>query len=120
MTAKEMFMKALNMLGYIEPTGNYDETLNKKAVGAVNAIYCDLYYLIYDSGFTKLTSLNDHINLPERILNDVMPYGVAMHLSLLEGDSLNEQIFASFYNSKRLTVAERSHITDSFPDTLEV
>ncbi len=112
MTAHELFLRALDMLGYVEPNGHFDDTLQKKALSAVNAIYADLYYLLNDSGFVPAKKLTDTINLPERVLYDVACYGVAMHLSLLEADSLNEQIFATLYNSKRISVSNSDKIYD--------
>jgi len=113
MTAIEIYNHALKLLGYINEDGSLDDSLNLKALSIINAVYADLFYLINDEGFTPLTRLDETPSLSKRILNDVFPYGVAMHLALSSGDGLNKQIFATIYNSKRCsvnTIAIRSDI----------
>ena len=51
MKAIEIYEKALRMLGYIYEDGSYDDSLNLKALGILNAIYADLYFLKNDSPF---------------------------------------------------------------------
>lgn len=115
MKAIEIYEKALKLLGYIFEDGSYDESLNLKALSIVNAVYADLYFIKNDSGFLPLVSLNDIPKLSERIINDVMPYGVAMHLALSVGDGLNNQIFTTIYNSKRCSVLTIDTKTDVIP-----
>ena len=115
MKAIEIFERALKLLSYIGEDGSYDDSLNLKALSIINAIYADLYYLIYDEGFTPLQSLNDTPKLNDRIINDVFVYGVAMHLSLSVGDGLNHQVFTTIYNSKRCSVLKVDTRSDVIP-----
>ncbi|MBQ0110457.1 MAG: hypothetical protein KBS41_00810, partial [Oscillospiraceae bacterium] len=98
MLAQNLFDRALSLLNYRQPDGNVDDTLTKNAIGCINAVYCDLFYLLNSSGYADITSLRDTLNLPERVFNDVAPYGVAMHLAQASGDGLNQQIFGTIYN----------------------
>ena len=115
MKAIEIYEKALRMLGYIYEDGSYDDSLNLKALGILNAIYADLYFLKNESGFSPLKALNDVPLLSEIILNDVMPYGVAMQLALSVGDGLNNQIFTTIYNAKRCSVLTIDTKSDVIP-----
>lgn len=115
MKAIEIYEKALKMLGYIFEDGSYDDSLNLKALGILNLVYADLFFINNSDGFLPLTSLNDIPKLSERIIADVMPYGVAMHLALSVGDGLNNQIFATIYNSKRCSVLRVDTKTDVIP-----
>ena len=114
MMAQTLFEKALALLNLREADGTCDQTLTKNALPCVNAVYCDLYYLLYDSGYRDVSSLRDTLNLPERVFFDVAPYGVAMHLAKMIGDGLNQQIFSTIYNSKRAAVGAKDNICDSF------
>lgn len=115
MKAIEIYEKALKLLGYIFEDGSYDDSLNLKALSIINAVYADLYFLNKNDGFMPLKSLNDIPTLTERVINDVMPYGVAMHLALSVGDGLNNQIFATIYNSKRCSIITVDTKTDVIP-----
>ena len=115
MKAIEIYEKALKMLGYIFEDGSYDDSLNLKALSILNMVYADLYFIKNNDGFQPLMSLNDIPKLSERIITDVMPYGVAMHLALSAGDGLNNQVFATIYNSKRCSVLNIDSKTDVIP-----
>ena len=119
MTGREIFEKALRMLGYIEQDGTVDSSLNYKALTIINAVYADIYFLLFKDGFMPLLSLSEKINLDERILHDVFPYGVAMHISLGEGDGLNQQVFSTIYNSKRCSVNTLDTRSDILPSVSE-
>ena len=114
MLAQTLFEKALALLNYREADGNCDQTLTKNALPCINAVYCDLYYLLNTSGYSDAASLRDTLNLPERVFFDVAPYGVAMHLAKMLGDGLNQQIFATLYNSKRAAIGAKDNICDTF------
>nr|DAX69602.1 MAG TPA: hypothetical protein [Caudoviricetes sp.] len=119
MTGQEMFEKALKLLSYTEPDGSSDSSLVMRALSIINAVYADIFFIFENEGFTPLYSLSDEIGLPERVLRDVMPYGVAMHLALGEGDGLNEQVFATLYNSKRASLGPETRRGDVIPSIYE-
>lgn len=104
MKAIEIYEQALKMLGYINEDGSLDDSLNLKALGIINAVYADLFFLLQDDGFVPIKHLNETPNLNKRILIDIFPYGVAMYLALSVGDGLNQQVFGTIYNSKRCSV----------------
>lgn len=113
MTAQTLFEKALSLLNLRDADGSCDEILTKNALSCINAVYCDLFYLLNSSGYSEAASLRDTLNLPERVFYDVAPYGVAMHLAKMLGDGLNQQIFATIYNSKRAAVGAKDNICDT-------
>ncbi|MBQ7288766.1 MAG: hypothetical protein IJW78_03445 [Clostridia bacterium] len=117
MTGAQILDKALRLLGYTDSLGLAEMTgrIQSRAAAAVNAVYSDLYYLLQDTGFQGIRMLTDEICLPERILNDVMPYGVAAFIAQGESDGDQQQYFMSIYNSKRLGIAGTSVTEDVIP-----
>lgn len=117
MTGTEVLDKALRLLGYTDSLGAPENSgrIKSRAVAAVNAVYSDLFYLLHDCGFTALRELKDEICLPERVVQDVMPYGVAAFLAQGESDGDQQQYFMLFYNNKRLGVAGKSCVRDVLP-----
>ena len=118
MTGQQMFDKSMILLGY---SGVHNEIAGKdelltRGLAFINQIYSDLHYASNTTDFILLNNINDEINLPTRVLYDVMPYGVAMFLAQAEGDGDNNQIFAALYNQKRWSVkAPSKTIIDSMP-----
>ncbi len=117
MTAYEIFFAAAALTGYdgmIGENSGKDELLSK-GLAACDRIYSDLHYAVYgdSAARTKLNSMNDEVILPQRVLDDIMPYGVAMLLSLWEGDGENNQIWTQIYNEKRGTITKISKISDA-------
>ena len=116
MTVKEMYQKALTLLGYVGSDSISGETeFARKGVAVINQIYSDLHYAISREDFIPVNSFTDKINLSARILNDVMPYGVAMLLAQSEGDGDNQMVFAALYNKKRVGVAKISQVKFTEP-----
>lgn len=116
MTAKEIINKAIILLGYNDINGNTgDARLQSASLGAVNAVYSDLYYLNEKTGFETISDAEQVIDLDERTLNDVMPYGVASYIAQSIGDADNQQFFAIIYNQKRKTVTTKNSIQDTLP-----
>lgn len=117
MTGKEMFKKSLILLGYTDSMGetSAEQRFNSRAITAVNAIYGDLYYTQGIDGFKPIERLEDEINLSERALNDIMPYGVAMLLAQSEGAGDEQQLFSSIYNQKRAAMSRITTIEDVIP-----
>ena len=113
-----MLEKVMQILGYSGANGEQSgkEELLNRGLMAINQIYSDLKYIGGGDDFAPLLDINDEINLPPRVLYDVMPYGVAMFLEASEGDGDNQQIFAELYNRKRISVkANGSNIIDTMP-----
>ena len=110
MNGTQIFITALNMLGYTS-----SERFNKKALSALNQVYADIWYCVNDTDFVPLEKLSDNIELDARILHDVMPYGVAAVLAQAENDGDNQQYMSRIYNRKRASINQMSNIVDTIP-----
>lgn len=121
MTAREIINKAVIMLGYTDGSGNIstDTQMRRRALTALNLVYSDLYYSLGGTEFSPLTTLEDRVNLPERVLNDVVPYGVAAFLAQSESDGDNQQYYIMLYNSKRAALTRSESIEDTIPTPTE-
>ena len=113
MTGNEIYKKALKML-------NYTDAASKKrflsvAVEVINRVYADLFYIENTDGFMPIKTLGDKIVLPERVLYDVMPYGVAAFLAQSENDGDNQLLYITLYNEKRTSLSRNDRIKDTFP-----
>ena len=117
MTGNEMIKRALTLLGYTDSMGNVsgEQRFKSRALEILNTIYADLFYINNSSGFTPLKSVSDNIILPERVLYDVMPYGVAANLAQSESDGDNQQYFMMLYNAKRVSVGSGAVVQDVIP-----
>lgn len=121
MTALKMFEKAMTMCGYTTADGvNGREDMLKKALTVINLVYADLYNAFVaipgkDEEFSELESIHDQIELPGRILSDIMPYGVAMYLAQSESDADNQNLFAALYNRKRVGLVRVEKVKDTLP-----
>ena len=104
-SGQDVLEQAVQLLNYMDIYGRIEDQqyaeLYKRGLSAVNQIYADLWYSGKSDHFTPLRSLKDVVLLPQRQLEDVMPYGVAMLLALSEGDGDNQQLYATIYNRKR-------------------
>lgn len=109
-TVKQLIDKAFDLCGY-----QRSNELMKQAITAVNIIASDIYYLNHTEGFTPVSSLNDTLEFDEMIINDVVPYGVAAHLAELEYDGDKQNLYAAYYNRKRLRICGRETIEDKLP-----
>lgn len=137
MTVKDMILKALTMLGYLDHLGRLAGEAERLERGklAVNQIYSDLVWRTKelacpnggaapgDTGAADSSGadcpaelgLSDAIPLPARLLSDVMPYGVAMLLAEGESDADNQSRFAAIYNQKRVATAHSGSVADALP-----
>lgn len=117
MTGKQMINTALVLLGYTNSVGDVsaEQRFRSRSLVVLNAIYSDLYYAQNNTGFDPLKSFDSEINLNERVLHDVMPYGVAMLLAESENDGDNQQLFSLKYNQKRLALTASNKIEDVIP-----
>ena len=111
MTANEIFLKALDLLGYSGINGDKSglEVLESRAVSAINQILADL------SKGSKISSLEDALQI-EKTVNEALIYGVAMLLALGIDDCEKNKFFAELYNRKRTAnKAEITKINDVLP-----
>lgn len=117
MSGSEMINKALVLLGYTDSTGEIsgEQRFRSRALTVLNNIYADLFYIKHTDGFIPLSKITDNIELSERELNDVMPYGVAALLAQSESDGDQQQIFILLYNSKRAALTKSEAVGDVIP-----
>lgn len=98
-TGEELWNRALRLLHYadIRRMDGGEET----ALAIINQVASDLWYGTREGDFSPLSELSDPLPLTGRLVEDVMPYGVAMLLSQNLGDADSQALFASLYNQKR-------------------
>lgn len=109
----DMFKKAMYLSGHDFPNPNHGDAINE--ISYINQIYSDLHYATKETEFVPLKTLSEEINLSERAVNDVMPYGVAMLISESENDGAKQQLFAIKYNQKRLSLTGSGNVKDVLP-----
>ena len=97
MTGNELYRRVLSLLGYygnetVKTDTNY---LLKRALDVINQMCIDLK-------IPPIERLEQAIAADNKKL-DALCYGTAMLLSLVEGDSAKNELFAKIYNAKRAT-----------------
>ena len=116
MTAREALDMGKVLAGLTNKDGSLwnDQTpeLAKSFVVMVNLVYSDLYD---GENFIPVSSLDDNLYLPQNILNDVMPYGIAMHLCRMVGDTNGELVMSDTYADKRKKAPMNSYVIDTLP-----
>lgn len=117
MTAADMEKKIINLLGYTDGSGNIAQNtrLRQRSLTAINAVYADLFYALGRTEFSPALSPEDAIDLPERVLNDVMPYGAAAFLAQSENDGDQQQYYIMLYNQKRAALTRSESVEDGMP-----
>ncbi len=116
MTANEIISKAIVLLGYHDGLGNTnDERFQMVSKNALNFVYNDLVNCLGRNDFKDVKSLAEKIDMPDRVLYDVMPYGVASFIAESIGDGEKQQYFASLYNFKRKSVTYEDKVQDVIP-----
>lgn len=106
-TGYDVLERALNLLRYSDLLNMYTEQMQGCGLAIVNQIYIDLWFTCKSEPFSPLETLEQPLLLPQKQLEDVMPYGVAMLLALSEGDGDNQQLYAAVYNRKRAASTRR-------------
>lgn len=118
-TGEEVKNRALVLLNYTDQNGRLDSAMYTdviaRSLAVVNQIYADLWYAFHSLGFCELPTLTDDIHLPERVINDCMPYGVAMLLAQTIGDADNQSMMADLYNQKRASLTHLRRRRDVLP-----
>lgn len=117
MTVNEIYLRALTLLGYVNYDGEISSEyeLKRQAIAAINQVYAELYFAIGKQEFNAVNSSSDIIELPERILHDVMPYGVAMFIAQNQNDGDSQALFAHIYNKKRASIRMENNVQDVMP-----
>ena len=104
-TGQDLMERAMLLLGYTDEFGGVDgqggADLLRRGCAVVNQIYADLWFAREQGRFMPLNGLTESIRLPAKLLQDVMPYGVAMLLADVAGDGEAQARFAALYNMKR-------------------
>lgn len=111
MTGNDIFDTAVILLGYNDSSRKFQDSsgLKERALCAINQIAGDLGVC------SKVNSLFDEITLDDKQAS-AAPYGVAMLLSLIDGDSEKNAMFSSIYNAKRASAKNKSHsVRDILP-----
>lgn len=118
-TAIEIRDRAWRLLNYTDGDGRIDTAMYADAaarsLAVVNQIYADIRYCLCAQGVRELETLTEEIDLPEQIVNDVMPYGVAMLTAQTLGDADNQSLFADLYNRKRTRLTHATKRGDVMP-----
>ncbi|MBQ1211612.1 MAG: hypothetical protein IIX68_07405 [Clostridia bacterium] len=118
MTGNDILQRALILMGYTDQNGEPDAEITRRAarhgLAAVTQIYKELSYA---SGKVPqpILLMSEPLPLAPRLLDEVMPYGVAMLLAVAEGDAGTEAAFALIYNRKRCLLTTTEQIIDSLP-----
>ena len=117
MTARDLYKKAMTLLGYTVTSGEIsgEQEYLKKGMAAVNQIYTDLFYIAGKGEYSPVEHSSDRVDLPEKVLNDVMPYGVAMFIAQSESDGDSQRLFAEIYAKKRASIRCGGEIKDVLP-----
>ena len=118
MTGQELLNTALLLMGYTDQNGEPDTEIARAAMRmgltAIRQIYAELAYARGETP-KDIASLGEIIPLPDRLLTEVMPYGVAMLLAIIEGDNNSEAAFSLIYNRKRRLLTATDNRVDTLP-----
>lgn len=114
MMGNEILKKAMELLGYTDSNGaaQLTQRIKSRALTVINQVYSDLHYALYNTEFAPIEKLSDEIRLPTRILQEVMPYGVASFLAQSESDGDQQQFMVMMYNQKRKLLCQTTEIKD--------
>lgn len=111
MTARELYISALTLLGYKD-----SDLFKRKAITLINTVYADIFYDLTPNGeFEPIKSLQDEVDLPPKVLHDVFIYGLAGFMAQSESDGDQQQLFMSIYNNKKNRLNSTSQIEDVIP-----
>ena len=112
MTAANIFLRAISLIGY---TGDsHIESMKQRAIPLINAAYIDVCRA-KNIEFTPIKSMSDSLALEEELALDVMVYGLAMFIAQSEGDDEISAFFCDLYNRKRGSLATSDRIIDVMP-----
>lgn len=108
MTAGDVFRRSMRLLGYTDTLGELDGAAHsesyKRALTFLNQLTAELSLAETGTLPREMTSLREDVPLSERAVRDVLPYGLAMHLAFVQGDSDKQTLYAALYNQKRVSL----------------
>ncbi len=111
MTAKDVYNNALALLGYTD-----NPEFQRRAIPIFNKVYFDLHRIVHGTKeFQQIKSLNEVLDLPDKVLLSVMPLGVAEMIALGEGDGELQQYFARDYSAARVRINRIDRIENTMP-----
>ena len=112
MTAANIFLRAISLIGY---TGDsHIESIKQRAIPLINAAYIDVCRA-KNIEFTPIKSMSDELLIDEKLALDVLVYGLAMFIAQSEGDDEISAFFCDLYNRKRGSLATSDRILDVLP-----
>lgn len=110
MTGREVYLMALDNLGYSE-----NANTQLRALSIINQVYYDLHRIVHgDKEFKSIKSLSETISLPERVIISAMSSGVAERIALGEGDGELQQYFALTYDRAKAKLNTIDKVRDVF------
>jgi len=115
MTANEVLMKSMALLGYSDNDGNSQLTqrIRNRALPLFNLVYNDLRQ-VCELKHKPVISLSDEIELPENAI-DVLKCGVAGYLAGSEGDDAQQYIWKTEFQQRRTKLSRVGEIKDVIP-----
>lgn len=122
-TGEEIKNRALQLLNYTDQNGRVDSAMyadvTARSLALVNQVYAECWYILEgERPFIELPTLTEPIALPPRVIENVMPFGVAMLMAQSLGDGDNQSMMADLYNQKRATLTHRCRRKDVMPRAL--
>ena len=119
-TGEEIKIRALELLNYTDQNGRTDSTMyadiTARSLALVNQIYAECWYALEgERPFVPLPTLAAPVVLPPRVINNVLPFGVAMLMAQSLGDGDNQSLMADLYNQKRLSLTTTQRRRDVMP-----
>lgn len=110
MTGYEIYNKAITRLGY-KSSGN-DEVLDSRIAGRASEF---INQILLDLKLDAISHISEPVNCSEEMC-EALCCGVAMLLSLSEGDTNKNVIFTALYNAKRAAaLSKTAFIEDNLP-----
>ena len=110
MTAKELFITALELCGFGANDIFETADISDKLLSIVNTVYSDIYFINNTDGFVKLESEDGTLNLGERELRDCAVYGVASLIKNIMGSAEDYAVFEGIYNQKKQKLSRKCEI----------
>ncbi len=111
MTGRDIYLTVSGLIG-LDPTPMFNasgDVMAKNTLNAINRVLEDI------SDGQVLLRLTDEINVDDKVLR-ALPYGVAMFLCLIEGDTDRYNVFSEIYNGhRRICKGNVTRIIDTQP-----
>ena len=119
MTVQDLLNNVYRKLGYTDSNGEIAGygRITARELQIVNDTYSELWYIENkcSKGFIPAAELTSEIDLSERTLNEIMPYGVAMHLARSESDGDQQAYFSYLYNQKKNLLTRNEKVKNKIP-----